>query len=178
MTPERIGYYNPNEYPVSWSRTVAGRSHGLANLEPGQPVTDAQGFLVSNDPELDVLVAKQLLAYATTAMPNFAEWNNIRQKQLGTRVTKIGTDSQPVQPSQLSQHTKDVAQQRKAPQEEVPVATVSSKSGVTEGEAPTNLKMAIPNEVEHLPEGGYRYQGMTFDSEEAVLTFLAFQRGS
>lgn len=181
--PEAIGYYNPNEYPVSWSRHANGRNCGLTNLEPGQPVTDQQGFLVGHDDELERLVRDRMLARATTAMPNFAEWNEVRTRQIGSKIRKVGANGQPVERIESSANSENADRARTSPPEAPPSAHVSAKTGVTENrppapEAKPTAEAALPSDVERLEGGGYRYQGMAFDSAEAVMAFVIYLRNN
>jgi len=163
QTVQNIGYYNANEYPISWVRPSKGQTP--IDLEGGQPVTDAKGMLVEYHEELEEKVAQGLLSRATSAMPNFVNWNAIRERQLNKRPNSVA---------------KEKPQGEKSGEPSVmKVASISSEHGVSETEV-DRRKMdvsAIDIEkypgVEVLAEGFYRYNNISFDSKLALQTFLA-----
>lgn len=75
-----IGYYNPNEYYVSFT-TNSSQGTSLV-LDSGEPITTRDGLLKSWDSELEAKVAANLIKRIPSNHEKFGEWDTIKKQQM------------------------------------------------------------------------------------------------
>lgn len=93
-----IGYYNPSQYPVTFTSTKQNR--GPVTIEPRSPVLDVHGKLVPFDDDLERQVRDKLLKHIIPGDPmykNFAGVNAAADKRAVT--PSMPAKSAPVGPS-------------------------------------------------------------------------------
>ena len=155
-----IGYYNPFQYPVSFT----GSKGNMVEVRPGSPVTDKDGYLIKASDVLDKQVQDGILKRIYDTHPDFRDHDKKVKKKKGvSRMTSKQIDRLPVaEASKLGEKVN----QKEVKQPKPPEVLIDAKAGVV------GLGGKLPEGAELAEDGSVSYRNKKFASVAALKAYI------